>query len=126
MQPAAVVTILAALLIVAALVVYLLAIIGQLRTIGADLNIVIGAVLVLIRQTVPVNGVVNTINRHLDAGVDLVEGLLVKKAGLDGALALIEGLYPGAGQTGFRRAGRSRGRVDQTTSPRVSLSARRH
>ena len=36
------------------------------------------------------------INEQLDAGVDLLEGLLVKKAGLMDAVGLVDGLYPGA------------------------------
>lgn len=109
MEPAAAVTILAVVIVVLVLVVYLIAIIGQLRQITADLDIVIAAVLEIVRQTGPVNGVVNTINKQLDAGVDLLEGLLVKKAGMQDALGLVEGLYPGAAAAGFRRFGRSRG-----------------
>jgi hypothetical protein len=109
MEPAAAVTILAVVIIVLVLVVYLLAIIGQLRQIRADLDIVIASVLEIVRQTGPVNAVVTTINGQLDAGVDLLEGLLVKKAGMRDALGLVEGLYPGAAAAGFRRFGRSRG-----------------
>jgi hypothetical protein len=108
MQPAAAVTILAVVIIVLLLVVYLIAIIGQLRQIRADLDIVIGSVLEIVRQTGPVNAVVTTINGRLDVGVDLLEGLLVKKAGMQDALGLIEGLYPGSAAAGFRRFGRSR------------------
>ena len=43
-----------------------------------------------------------TSTRKLDAGVDLLEGLLVKKAGMDDAVGLVEGLYPGAAAAGFR------------------------
>ena len=43
-----------------------------------------------------------TINEQLDAGVDLLEGLLVKKAGLSDAVGLVEGLYPGAAAAGLR------------------------
>jgi hypothetical protein len=111
MNPAAVVTILIVLVIVLALVVYLLAIIVELRTITADLNVVYAAVVTLVRQTVPVNDVVTTINRQLDAGVDLLEGLLVKKAGMTDAIGLVEGLYPAAGQISFRKQGRPRGSV---------------
>jgi hypothetical protein len=111
MNPAAVATFLIVLVIVLALVVYLLAIIVELRTITADLNVVIGAVLVLIRQTIPVNDVVTTINRQLDAGVDLLEGLLVKKAGMTDAVGLVEGLFPAAAPISFRRQGRPKGAV---------------
>jgi hypothetical protein len=45
---------------------------------------------------------VTAINVQLDAGVDLLEGLLVKKAGLVDALGLVDGLYPGAAAAGFR------------------------
>ncbi len=45
---------------------------------------------------------VKDINANLDAGVDLLEGLLVKKAGLDDAVGLVDGLYPGAAAAGFR------------------------
>ena len=109
MEPAAAVTILAVVIIVLVLVVYLLAIIGQLKQIKADLDIVILSVLEIVRQTGPVNAVVRTINGQLDAGVDLLEGLLVKKAGMRDALGLVEGLYPGAAAAGFRKFGRSRG-----------------
>ncbi|HEY5198270.1 MAG TPA: hypothetical protein VIJ51_14715 [Solirubrobacteraceae bacterium] len=111
MNPAAVVTILVVLVIVLALVVYLLAIIVELRTITADLNVVYAAVVTLVRQTIPVNDVVTTINRQLDAGVDLLEGLLVKKAGMTDAIGLVEGLYPAAGAISFRKQGRPRGSV---------------
>ena len=43
-----------------------------------------------------------TINQNLDAGVDLLEGLLVKKAGMSDAVGLVDGLYPGAAAEGFR------------------------
>ncbi|HWH12880.1 MAG TPA: hypothetical protein VG165_17295 [Solirubrobacteraceae bacterium] len=111
MNPAAVVTILIVLVIVLALVVYLLAIIVELRTITADLNVVNAAVVTLVRQTVPVNDVVTTINRQLDAGVDLLEGLLVKKAGMTDAIGLVEGLYPAAAPKSFRKQGRPKGSV---------------
>jgi len=111
MNPAAVATILIVLVIVLALVVYLLAIIVELRTITADLNVVNAAVVTLVRQTVPVNDVVTTINRQLDAGVDLLEGLLVQKAGMTDAIGLVEGLYPAAIPKSFRKQGRPKGFV---------------
>jgi len=49
-----------------------------------------------------VNDVVDAINGQLDAGVDLLEGLLVKKAGLVDGVGLVDGLYPGAAAAGFR------------------------
>ena len=56
----------------------------------------------IVEKSAPVNGVVTTINEQLDAGVELLEGLLVKKAGLTDAVGLVEGLYAGAGAAGFR------------------------
>jgi hypothetical protein len=96
------VTIIAAVVIIALLVVYFLAIILQLRKITAGLNVVIGGVGEIVAKSAPVNGVVTTINANLDAGVDLLEGLLVKKAGIDDAVGLVDGLYPGAGAAGLR------------------------
>lgn len=107
-SPAGVFTILDVVIIVALLVVYLVATIGQLKQIRADLDIVIGVVLTIVRQTTPVNAVVTTINKQLDVGVDLLEGLLVKKAGMQDALGLVEGLFPGSAAAGFRRFSRSR------------------
>jgi hypothetical protein len=49
-----------------------------------------------------VNGIVNSINEQLDAGVDLLEGLLVQKAGMTDAVGLVDGMYPGAAAAGFR------------------------
>jgi hypothetical protein len=74
-----------------------------------------GGVSEMVRKSAPVNGVVKTINEHLDTGVDLLEGLLVKKAGLEDAVGLIDGLYPGSGAAGFRRFPASR----TTTPPRI-------
>ena len=56
----------------------------------------------IVEKSAPVNDVVTAINQQLDAGVDLLEGLLVKKAGLEDAIGLVDGLYPGAGAAGFR------------------------
>ena len=42
------------------------------------------------------------INANLDAAVSALEGLLVKKAGMADAVGLVDGLYPGAAQQGFR------------------------
>jgi hypothetical protein len=64
---------------------------------------------------VPVNGVVKTINQHLDAGVDLLEGLLVKKAGMADAVGLVDGLYPGSAAGGFRKFPAS----STTKAPRI-------
>ena len=65
--------------------------------------------------------VVVTINKQLDVGVDLLEGLLVKKAGMQDALGLVEGLYPGSAAVGFRRFGRSR----NSKVPRIARSTHR-
>jgi hypothetical protein len=96
------VTILAVALIVAALVYYLVLVIVQLRRITAGLDVVIAHVGDIVQKSAPVNDVVTDINGQLDAGVDLLEGLLVKKAGLTDAVGLVEGLYAGAATAGFR------------------------
>ena len=102
MESAAIVTIVAVVLIVAALVVYLVAVIVQLRKITAGLDEVIAHVGEIVEKSAPVNGVVTAINEQLDAGVDLLEGLLVKKAGMADAVGLVEGLYAGSAAAGFR------------------------
>jgi hypothetical protein len=107
MEPAAIVTIIAAVLIIAALVVYLVAVIVQLRKITAGLDVVIGAVGEILRKSEPVNGVVKEINSDLSAGTELLEGLLVKKAGPDDGPGLIESVYPGGGVAMLERQGRS-------------------
>ena len=90
-------------LIVLALVYYLVSTILQLRAITAGLDDVIAGVGEILQKSAPVNEVVNDINANLDAGVELLEGLLVKKAGMDDALGLVDGLYPGAAAAGFRQ-----------------------
>jgi hypothetical protein len=97
------VTILAVVAIVAALVVYLVAVIVKLQKITSGLDDVIVHVSEIVQKSAPVNDVVTNINEQLDAGVDLLEGLLVKKAGLTDAVGLVEGLYAGASAAGFRR-----------------------
>jgi len=67
--------------IVLALVFYLLSTIVALRQITAGLDDAIG----------DVTGI-----------VELLEGLLVKKAGLVDAISLVDSLYPGAAAAGFR------------------------
>jgi hypothetical protein len=94
--------IVAALLIVVAIVYFLVSTIVALRAITTGLDDAIGAVGEIIEKTGPVAEVVDDINANLDAGVDLLEGLLVKKAGLADAVGLIDGLYPGAGAQGLR------------------------
>jgi hypothetical protein len=101
-EAAGVVTIVAVLLIVLALVYYLLSVIVQLHKITSGLNEVIAGVGEILQKTEPVNEVVAAINGQLDAGVDLLEGLLVKKAGLTDAVGLVDGIYPGAAAAGFR------------------------
>ena len=96
------VTILAVVLIVAALVFYLVSVIVQLRKITGGLDVVIAHVGEIVQKSASVNDVVANINEQLDAGVDLLEGLLVKKAGLTDAVGLVEGLYSGASAAGFR------------------------
>ena len=105
---AAVVMIVAVLLIVLALVYYLVSTIVQLRRIASGLDEVIAGVGEIVEKSAPVNDVVNAINEQLDAGVDLLEGLLVKKAGLRDAMGLIDGVYPGAGADGLRELPRER------------------
>jgi len=97
------VTILAVVLIVLALVFYLVSIVVQLRKITAGLGEVLSGVGEIVDKSAPVNSVVKTINHQLDNGVDLLEGLLVKKAGLEDGLGLVDGLYPGAASAGFRK-----------------------
>jgi hypothetical protein len=94
--------IIAVVVIVLALVYYLVSTIFALRKIASGLDDVIRDVTGIVEKSAPVNGIVTAINEQLDAGVDLLEGLLVKKAGLVDALGLVDGLYPGAAAAGFR------------------------
>jgi hypothetical protein len=110
------VLILAVLLIVLALVYYLVSTIVALRKITNGLDEVIGSVTEIVQKSAPVNDVVNAINKDLDAGVDMLEGLLVKKAGLVDAVGLVEGLYPGAAAAGFRKFPES----TKVEAPRIS------
>ena len=96
------VTILAVALIVLALVWYLVSVILELQRITNGLDEVIVHVGEIVQKSAPVNDVVAGINEQLDAGVDLLEGLLVKKAGLTDAVGLVEGLYAGSAAAGFR------------------------
>ena len=102
MPAAGVVMIIAVVLIVAAVVFYLVSTIVALRKITAGLDDAIAGVVGIIEKSAPVGDVVGTINAQLDAGVDLLEGLLVQKAGIDDAVGLIDGLYPGAAAAGLR------------------------
>ena len=99
---AAVVMLIAVVAIVLALVYYLVSTIVALRRISSGLDRAIGAVGEIVEKSAPVNEIVVAINGQLDAGVDLLEGLLVKKAGLTDAVGLIDGLYPGAAAAGLR------------------------
>jgi hypothetical protein len=102
MTTAGAVLIVAVVLIVLALVYYLVSTIVALRQISAGLDDVIEGVGELVEKSEPVNGIVTSINGNLDAGVDLLEGLLVKKAGLHDAVGLVESVYPGAAAEGLR------------------------
>jgi hypothetical protein len=103
MPAAGVVMIVAVVLIVLALVYYLVSTIVALRQITTALDEAIAGVGGIIEKSAPVAEVVSDINQNLDAGVDLLEGLLVKKAGLEDAMGLVEGLYPGAAAEGLRQ-----------------------
>jgi hypothetical protein len=116
MPAAGIVTIIAVVLIVLALVYYLVSTIVALRQIASSLDEAIAGVGGIIEKSAPVEGVVKDINGNLDAGVDLLEGLLVKKAGLVDAMGLVEGLYPGAAAEGLRNFPDSK----TVTPPRIS------
>jgi hypothetical protein len=116
MPAAGVVLLIAVVLIVLALVYYLVSTILALREITNGLDEVIASVGEIVEKSAPVNGVVTAINEQLDAGVDLLEGLLVKKAGMEDALGLVDGLYPGAAAAGFRQFPES----TSITPPRIA------
>ena len=116
MPTAGVVTIALVVLIVLALVFFLVSTIVQLRKIASGLDEVIASVGEIVSKSAPVNDVVQDINDQLDAGVELLEGLLVKKAGMGDALGLVDGLYPGAAAQGFRAFPESR----ELTPPRIA------
>ncbi|MEP6642711.1 MAG: hypothetical protein ABJB93_12490 [Gaiellales bacterium] len=103
-------------LIVLALVYFLVSTIVALRAITSGLDEVIASVGEILEKSAPVNEVVNNMNAQLDAGVDLLEGLLVKKAGLADAVGLIDGLYPGAAAAGLRNFPES----TSVEAPRIS------
>jgi len=107
--------VIAVVLIVLALVYYLLSTIVALRKITSGLDEVIADVSGIVEKSAPVNGIVTAINEQLDAGVDLLEGLLVKKAGLVDAVGLVESLYPGSGAAGLRNFPES----TAVTAPRI-------
>ena len=116
MPAAGVVLIVAVVLIVLALVFFLVSTIVALRQITSGLDEAIGAVGEIAEKSAPVEAVVKDINRNLDAGVDLLEGLLVKKAGLEDSMGLVEGLYPGSAAAGLRSFPESR----EIHPPRIS------
>jgi hypothetical protein len=103
-------------LIVLAVVYYLMMTIVALIRIRDNLDKAIAGVVGIIEKSAPVDDVVTSINTNLDAGVDLLEGLLVKKAGMEDAVGLVEGLYPGAAGEGFRNFPESK----EATPPRIS------
>jgi hypothetical protein len=107
--------IIAVVLIVAALVFYLVSTIVALQKITKSLDEAISGVVGIIEKSEPVNEVVTTINQNLDAGVDLLEGLLVKKAGMADSMGLLEGLYPGSAAEGLRNFPESK----TTKAPRI-------
>ena len=115
MPAAGVVTIVAVVLIVLALVYYLVNTIVQLQKIAGGLDRVIASVGEILEKTAPVEPVVGDINDNLDAAVSALEGLLVKKAGMTDAVGLVDGLYPGAAAQGFRDFPESR----DVTAPRI-------
>src|ERR1700742_2473496 len=102
MDAAATVLVIIVVLIVLALVYYLVSVIVQLQKITKGLDTTIAAVVEIIDKSKPVNEIVADINANLDAAVDALEGLLVKKAGMADAMGLLEGLYPGAQAAGLR------------------------
>src|SRR5919112_3577565 len=101
--------------IVIVLVAYLVATIVALRDINSGLDEAIASVGEIVEKSAPVEGIVKSINENLDAGVDLLEGLLAKKAGMEDAVGLVEGLYPGAAAAGFRQFPES----TSVTAPRI-------
>jgi hypothetical protein len=115
MSGAAVLMIIAVVLIVLALVYFLVSTIVALRRINKGLDEAISAVGEIIEKSKPVNEIVVDINAQLDAGVDALEGLLVKKAGLSDAMGLIDSVYPGASAAGLRNFPDSKG----VTPPRI-------
>jgi hypothetical protein len=102
MTAAGILLIIAVTAIVLALVVFLVQVIFALQKITKGLDHTIAAVGEIVEKSKPVNDIVGDINTNLDAAVDALEGLLVKKAGLPDAMGLVEGLYPGAKAEGLR------------------------
>ena len=115
MHAAGVVTIVLVVLIVLALVYYLVSTILALRQITSGLDDVIKSVGEIVETSGPVVAVMGDINENLDAAVSALEGLLVKKAGMEDAVGLVDGLYPGAAAQGLRDYPESR----EITPPRI-------
>jgi hypothetical protein len=115
MPAAGVVLIVTVVLIVLALVYYLVSTIVQLRAITNGLDEVIVSVGEIVEKSAPVEAVVGDINENLDAAVSALEGLLVKKAGMEDAVGLVDGLYPGAAAAGLRDFPES----SEVTPPRI-------
>jgi hypothetical protein len=115
MHAAGAVMIVAVVLIVLALVYYLVSTILALRQITNGLDEVIKSVGEIVEKSAPVEAVVGDINENLDAAVSALEGLLVKKAGMEDAVGLVDGLYPGAAAQGLRDYPESR----EITPPRI-------
>ena len=111
-------------LIVLALVYFLVSTIMALKQIADGLDETITAVGEIIAKTEPVAPVVDDINANLDAAVDALEGLLVKKAGIEDSMGLIEGLYPGAAANGLRNFPKAATRSRRRASPRSTPAAR--
>src|SRR4051794_4466108 len=116
MPAAGVVLLVTVVLIVLALVYSLVSTIFALMQISRGLDETITAVREIVAKSGPVAEVVDAINTDLDAAVDALEGLLVKKAGMEDAVGLVDGLYPGAAAAGFRNFEESR----SVTAPRIS------
>jgi hypothetical protein len=115
MSGPAVLLLITVVLIVLALVYFLLSTIVALAKIAKGLDETIQAVGEIVAKSEPVAPVVDDINANLDAAVSALEGLLVKKAGMEDAVGLVDGIYPGAAAAGFRDFPGSA----QTKAPRI-------
>lgn len=102
MSAPGIVLIIGVVLVLGALAAFLLPTIAALIQVTKGLDQAIANVGELLAKTEPVEPVVADINGNLDAAVDALEGLLVKKAGLNDSLGLIDSLYPGAAASGLR------------------------
>jgi len=111
MDPAVAVTIFLVVALIAALAVFLIATILELRKTAKGLDVVIQGVGEIATKTAPVNGVLDAVNGTLVTGRDVLEGLFLKKAG-DHSAGLVESCFPGEGARFLQRVGR-RGTVTQ-------------